>query len=432
MASNFTRAQRGRLPSHTYARVRDHLLKIAATRMLVSDSDSEDSDDDDDLLLDLSSSDSDSDSDEDVEELFLARAAIAHSKAARAPQVCFPRHEWDITPWDTLSPGEFEWWTLFAPDDFDELVDELTSLPAEIQTPSRKHRPCARKLAVAIVLWRLAGSDIARPWRTIAMRFHIDESYLSNIFAVTVTLLGASFRVLATNLDVCRLLKRCDDFADAGARLGASVWPIAAIPDGKQNRTTRPHRSAGDHVQEAFYQGRTHSHGINIHALVFLDGSFVTYVGSAAANDLSLFEESEQMVAFEFLETSAGVKMMALGDQAYCGFPSASLTARPRGTISKRRRKWWRRNNRVRAMVEVNFAVLVRLFPFLNHRTQLKLQRKTQYNLRDLVTTATILGNAYNCLHGSQVTATTRVDPPSLKEYFRNHHRQLIPDLNGS
>jgi hypothetical protein len=138
------------------------------------------------------------------------------------------------------------------------------------------------------------------------------------------------------------------------------------------------------------------------------------------------------MVAFEFLETSAGVKMMALGDQAYCGFPSASLTARPRGTISKRRRKWWRRNNRVRAMVEVNFAVLVRLFPFLNHRTQLKLQRKTQYNLRDLVTTATILGNAYNCLHGSQVTATTRVDPPSLKEYFRNHHRQLIPDLNGS
>ena len=57
------------------------LLKIAATRMLVSDSDSEDSDDDDDLLLDLSSSDSDNDSDEDVEELFLARAAIARSKS---------------------------------------------------------------------------------------------------------------------------------------------------------------------------------------------------------------------------------------------------------------------------------------------------------------------------------------------------------------
>ena len=137
------------------------------------------------------------------------------------------------------------------------------------------------------------------------------------------------------------------------------------------------------------------------------------------------------MVAFEFLKTSSGVKMMALGDQAYCGFPSASLTARPQGTISKRRRKWWRRNNRVRALVEVNFAVLVRLFPFLNHRTQLKLQRKTKYNLRDLVTTTTILANAHNCLHRSQVTATTRVDPPSLKEYFRNHHRQLIADLNG-
>ena len=110
-------------------------------------------------------------------------------------------------------------------------------------------------------------------------------------------------------------------------------FPLVSAPDDNQRRTTRRHRQFGNTAQEAFYQGRLHSHGLSKHDLAFFDGTHMTFIGSAADNDLGLLKRPRQVEAFEFLVLPDGTPVCMIGDQAYYGYPSPCVAAKPRGHI---------------------------------------------------------------------------------------------------
>ena len=91
------------------------------------------------------------------------------------------------------------------------------------------------------------------------------------------------------------------------------------------------------------------------------------------------------------------------------------------------KKAWYRTNNIARAATECNFKEQYRLWPFLQHRKELKLKRQSRYSVKDLFIGVTILTNAYVCLNGSQATGLFGVDPPSLEDYFENANANRIP-----
>ena len=411
-----TREEQGRLTSHDYAHVRDAFLDAC-----------EDSSSEECSSGDSSGGEESSDSDD---EGYFAGLMIGHWRAIKTRQLTYPPELWISQPWEVMSPGEFEWWARFTPDEMIRLDDQLTLCPECIPN-SVGRPPASRRLALTIVLMRLAGSDIGRPWRFIAEALQTNEQYLASTFAQMIFTMGVAYRVLATCIDVKRISTVLEPMAEAARRLGATVYPCVAAPDGNHRATTRCHRSFGNDAQQAFYQGRLHSHGVSKHDVAFFDGTHVTFIGSAADNDLGLLKRSRQVEAFEFLVLPDGTPVCMIGDQAYYGYPSQSVAAKPRGLIDKMAQAWWSANNTSRAISEDSFGLQVRLWPFVENRKQLKLYRKTRYSVRDLLLVVTVLTNAYVTVHGSQVTATMKVDPPSMEEYFENANARTIPDMHG-
>jgi hypothetical protein len=236
--------------------------------------------------------------------------------------------------------------------------------------------------------------------------------------------------ILGTNIDIVRVQENLGRMAAATERLGCSVKPLVCLVDGSEEKCCRPHRKFGNDLQQSFYQGRTKAHGETKHDMLFTDGICVTYVGSCSQHDTTLLAKSGHMEALEILRLNGG-PVICYGDQAYYGYPSRCMAAQPRGAISKRRKRWYKKNNVARAPAEDNFGLQSKLWPILNHRTQLKIMRHSRYSVRDLLVGVTLLTNMFVCLNGSQTTALFQVEPPTIEEYFRNANANQIPVMRA-
>jgi hypothetical protein len=448
MDKSITRAERGVLPTHEYVAAREMLLHLYEEQAEDGSDDSEDedsssSDDDDDLDLSSLFSDSDSDdsdsddedgsdTDEELEDM-LFDAVIAHMDATKrgAPSL-YPASMWVKEPWNHMEAGEFERWTNFTPDEIIRLDSLLTRCPATIIGSGSfgRYLPRSRLYALTIYTMRLSGRGIARPWEQIAMRLTTSVPFLTNIFsqfAYVFASVDHGYDTLATNVDVVRIQGRVEEMVNAAKDLGCKLENFVFGADGSEGRTCRPHRKFGNDMQQAVYQGRSHIHGVTKHDLSFHDGTIVTYIGSAADHDTRLLTKSGQMEAIECLyHPRNGKHVTGFGDQAYYK-KHPLLIARPKGAISKRKKAWYRTNNIARAATECNFKEQYRLWPFLQHRKELKLKRQSRYSVKDLFIGVTILTNAYVCLNGSQATGLFGVDPPSLEDYFENANANRIP-----
>ena len=426
--TTLARHDRGRMPTHEYVILKDLLASMI------------DSDDED--RLDSTSSDDGSSSDDSIfdssdssDEDLLIDALLAHEAATKQRRVEYPRAHRIREPWVTFNPAEFERLTEFAPRYVLDMCTQMERMPRVVVTPSRCK--ASLELAMTIVLLRFTGEDTTRPWSQIASILRSCETYLIAIFQQTGFLLALHYEILATCLDVLYLQPRLRQFAEVVRDTGALVWPTVLTLDGKTWRSCRPHRSFNDYdndidFQMAVYDGHHACHGLCSHDVLFPNGISVTGIGSASGHDQQHLTNMNIIDALECLYVDGNPDLPALGfgDQAYYGYPSNRIIAQPRGILSKRRHDFYKTMRTMRATSEQNFGIQSRLFPYLNHRRQMKLMRACTLTMKDLLIMRTLIVNCHVCCYGSQVTGTFKLAPPTLEEYFANANMDRIPNLN--
>lgn len=99
------------------------------------------------------------------------------------------------------------------------------------------------------------------------------------------------------------------------------------------------------------------------------------------------------------------------------GYPLSKVLIVPfkGGNLSRAQRKVNRKMSAVRVTVEWGFAKVLQLFPFLDFKKNLKVQKQ---KVPQYYKVATILANCHTCLYGSQVCEYFEIEPPTLEEYL--------------
>ena len=81
-----------------------------------------------------------------------------------------------------------------------------------------------------------------------------------------------------------------------------------------------------------------------------------------------------------------------------------------------------------RACAEDIFCTLAKTFKYFDNKNNFKILTRGQYTIAQELLAATILLNCFAILHGNQTTGLFKLDPPSLRNYFRNANAKCYVD----
>lgn len=98
------------------------------------------------------------------------------------------------------------------------------------------------------------------------------------------------------------------------------------------------------------------------------------------------------------------------------GYPLSKYVIVPfKGNVTRRETRVNKKMSRLRIAVEWGFSKIIQLFPFVDFKKNLKVNKQS---VSKYYKVATILTNCHTCLYGSQVCQYFELDPPRLEEYL--------------
>lgn len=174
-------------------------------------------------------------------------------------------------------------------------------------------------------------------------------------------------------------------------------------------------------IQEAFYTGWKHIHGVKIQTVTLPDGIIADVFGPVSLRHNDLFTLAESDMNDRLDEMQEGVynnKYCLYGDSAYPVM--SSITSRhshpPLSVIEVLENKCM---SSVRESIEWVNDDIKSKFAFVGFHKGLKLrQSKIDKIVCKMIVVAALLTNCYKCMNGCQTSAYFQLPPPTIEEYF--------------
>ena len=184
-----------------------------------------------------------------------------------------------------------------------------------------------------------------------------------------------------------------------------------------------PRRPNANRIQEAFYNGWLHKHGIKHLALDGPDGLAIFCFGpsSLRRNDLYLLAQSEadehvRVAQAHLIQDDDLVLRVMYGDSI---FPwRTCLRSRYNASIFDPRKDWKddvdAAMSSVRELVEHHYGEADQMWPFMAYEKKLKISNMP---LKAIYTSKMFLRNCYVCLYGNKTSERFNCQPPILEDY---------------
>jgi len=342
-------------------------------------------------------------------------------------------------PWVQWTAAKFEGKVGVSPTQFLQICEQHKLIPLKIEGKNRS--ACTREFGIFLVLRRFRLMEGS--FRDLSIELNAHRTRLQYLYAATIILYEVHYTDLATKVDVFRLAQpgALERLAKASMDVGAPYSHIIAYIDGKPVFTTRPGNRACKHqalqyngndidVQKLFYTGYYHGHGIRLQFATFTDGIAIMTVDSLREHDQHVLNKSKLAVALRCLlvRDSSGKRVhpAAYGDPAYR--ETEVILRKHKGLRTTTQAHVDKKMQTARACAEDMFCTLAKTFKYFDNKNNFKILTRGQYTIAQELLAATILLNCFAILHGNQTTGLFKLDPPSLRNYFRDANAKCYVD----
>jgi hypothetical protein len=343
------------------------------------------------------------------------------------------RSEPVIEPWipENMPSAHFEGYTAFPQENFIQMVELLTLLPAIVQTRTRNKASLPFVIFVMLMRWHTSFS-----WQNMERILNVSRSVLCDLYmeGVQVIYRTESYQLLATRVDFPRIYSQLQHMCDLiSTEHGGQVDYVLGFVDGSARKTCRPKNSIGKRklgisdVQRLVYNDHYGHHGLKLQFFTALDAICAVSVQTINDGDNTMLKRSGLIDDFRAVQIpgTGGEHPRMYGDPAYQ--ESDVVERKAKGARSTEQEMIDTSMIAERANVEDAIGNFSMTFPFFTDALKHQLLRESRVSYKKEIVVATLFLNLRTCLCGSQVSGYyTTVECPSMADYLQNANAGVL------
>jgi len=327
---------------------------------------------------------------------------------------------------DEIGAGQFYELINFTQEHFYTIVSLHSKLPDEMHSTISRHH-CSKEMGLFLMLLRWRNHTFAQ----IEAIVNIRRNICSDLYNTVIDILkDTDYVILACNVDIARVQSSITHYQEGTESAGTTSAHkgMVCATDGKPMRSCRPSNIAAkktgfnskDDVQNLFYSGYIHCHGLRISHTIWADGIAQCAVGSIKDADQKLLSRSELPDTLRYIgEKRARVgeeEPLVYGDPAYTS--SKYVHRKHKGAISKEQERDNACMIKPRSPAEDTFKDLIVLFPFFDDKLKHKILTHGRAKYKDELILCTLFYNLHTCCYSNQASSNYYVPPPTMEEYY--------------